>query len=490
MQRAINLFIFLFLASLLAACQSAEAERDYSADIEKIENGLLPSLIIDGEEPAPVSIVARMAEYQVPGVSIAFFENGAVRWTRTYGFLSGDSLQAVDENTRFQAASISKPVAATGLLTLVELGKLDLDADVNTYLQSWKVPENGFTREEKVTLRRLVTHNAGLTVHGFRGYAADEPVPATVPVLNGEAPANSDPILNDTFPGAIWRYSGGGYTVMQLVVEEVAGPSFPAFMQQTVLTPAGMTRSTYEQPLPPDRRDNTAVGHRGDGSRVDGDWHTYPEIAAAGLWTTPSDLARWAISIQKAYNGSEGEVLSPETARAMLTKHAGDWGLGPGLEGDADSLTFGHGGANEGYRCILLAFAKDGGQGAVVMTNSDRGAQLFTEIMRSISDVYGWNKYRPTVKKVIPLSAEEKAAYTGFFQANEELKVQLVLEGEHLKGMPQWDMSPITLLPEAEDRFFDRDDGTPLHFFRNADGKVAGFEVQDLRFERVEGDGG
>ncbi len=479
--------LLLGLALLFSACQPSQPsapEKDYTKDIERIESGLLPSLIIEGAEPTPQTIQERMAHYQVPGVSIAFFENGAIQWTRTYGYLSRDSLQAVDEATRFQAASISKPVAATGLLTLVEAGVLDLDADVNTYLQAWRVPENRFTEQEKVTLRRLVSHNAGLTVHGFRGYAADEAVPTTVQVLDGAEPANSDPIVADTLPGAIWRYSGGGYTVMQRVVEESTGQSFPAFLQNAVLTPLDMARSTYEQPLPEGKRDNIAIGHRGDGSKVAGDWHTYPEIAAAGLWTTPSDLARWALAVQAAYNGGEDQLLSPEMARAMLSRQAEDWGLGPALDGEADSLVFSHGGANEGYRCYLLAFARAGGPGAVVMTNNDTGGALFTEIMRSISDVYGWNKFRSTVKKVIDLPAEAKAAFTGAYAANDQLRIRFELEGDTLRGYPVWDMAPFAILPEGDDTFFDPQDGTTLAFFRNDEGAVAGFEAQGFRFER------
>lgn len=478
--------VSLFLLSLLTACQPGDLPKDYSSDIEKIENGLLPPIVIEGEETAPMNIEERMAHYRVPGLSIAFFENGAIQWTRTYGYLSADSLQSVDEDTRFQAASISKPVAATGMLTLVQDGVLELDTDVNSYLEGWKVAENKFTGEEKVTLRRLVTHNAGMTVHGFRGYAADEPVPTTVQVLNGEDPANSDPILPDTFPGAVWRYSGGGYTVMQHVIEERTGKPFPAFMKDAVLNPTGMLQSTYEQLSPIDDHPNIAIGHRGDGEKVAGNWHTYPEMAAASLWTTPSDLATWAITIQKAYNGNEEEVISPATARQMLTKHMGDRGLGPGLSGESDSLAFGHGGANEGYRCNLFAFAKEGGQGVTIMTNGDRGGSLYQEILRAMSKVYNWNRFAPTVKSVIPLTAEEKAAFEGLFRADDQLQVRIELEGSDLKGIPTWGQPEFLMLPEAENRFFDRSDGTTLEFFRSENGEVAGFEVQGYRFLKVE----
>lgn len=480
---------FIFILFLIAAgCQqpTSEAKKDYSEDIEKIERGLLPSILIEGEEVKPMTIQDRMAHYHVPGVSIAFFENGAIQWTLTYGYISKDSLQAVDENTRFQAASISKPVAGSGVLTLVEQGKLDLDADVNTYLREWKVPENGFTKSGKVTLRGLLTHNAGLTVHGFRGYAADEAVPTTVQVLNGEEPSNSDPILPDTMPGAIWRYSGGGYTVMQHLVEEMNGDAFAKFMQTTVLSPAGMENSTYAQPLPAELHDNTAIGHRGDGSPVKGNWHTYPEMAAAGLWTTPGDLARWAIAVQKAYNGAEDQFVSPETVRRMLSKHANDWGLGPALGGEADSLWFGHGGSNEGYKCQLFAFAKKGGQGVAIMTNGDLGARLNSEILRAFSNVYGWNRFTPEVKAIIPMTPEEKAQYTGLFKANEQLQIKLTLEENQIHALQLWNQHPTLLYPDSTDRFFDIEDGVNLHFFRDESGQIDGFEVQGYRFEKVE----
>ncbi len=483
-----KLTLFFLLLLLFTGCQQPESEagKNYSEDIEKIEQGLLPSILIEGEEVEPMTIQERMAHYKVPGVSIAFFENGNIQWTRTHGYLSNDSLQAVDENTRFQAASISKPVAGSGVLTLVEQENLDLDADVNTYLQEWKMPENGFTESEKVTLRGLLTHNAGLTVHGFRGYAADEAVPTTVQVLNGENPANSAPVLPDTFPGAIWRYSGGGYTGMQRLVEEMNGDAFPGFMQTAVLSPVGMKNSTYAQPLPASLHDNTANGHRGDGSPVEGKWHTYPEMAAAGLWTTPSDLARWALAVQKAYNGAEDRFISPETARRMLSKHANDWGLGPALGGEADSLWFSHGGSNEGYKCYLFAFAKTDGQGVAIMTNGDRGGNLYGEILRSVSKVCAWNQFEPEVKKVIPMNAKKKEEYTGLFKANEQWQIRLTLEGDELRAVQLWNQQPSVLYPDSTDRFFDIGDGTALRFFRKEGGEIEGFEVQGYRFEKEE----
>jgi CubicO group peptidase (beta-lactamase class C family) len=480
-----NLTVIFALLFLFSTCRDPQVMVDPSVSITAIENNLLPGLIVEGEDMPPMNIHERMAFYNVPGLSLAFFENGDIQWTRTYGYLSSDSLQAVNEETLFQAASISKPVAATGLLKMVQDGKLDLDTDVNAYLKEWKVPDNDFTREEKVTLRRLLAHNAGLNVHGFRGYAADEEAPGTTQILQGAEPANSDPIVPDTFPGALWRYSGGGYTVMQKVVEDFTGRSYPRVLAETVLAPMGMKRSAFQQPLPESMSDNAAIGHRGDGNKVKGDWHTYPEMAAAGLWTTPSDLARWAISIQKAYNGGTGEPLSPATTRTMLTRQKNDQGLGPGLSGEADSLAFSHGGANEGFRCYLFAFAKNGGQGVVIMTNGDRGSALSMEYLRSISRAYDWGRFEPMVKKTLPLSMEEKRQFAGAYRANEQLELRIYLEEDQIKAAQSWDQSDILLLPEAKDRLFDREDGTVLEFSRDENGEITKFLVQGYEFQKV-----
>jgi len=236
--------------------------------------------------------------------------------------------------TLFQAGSISKPVAAAGMLALVQQGKLSLDEDVNLKLKSWKVPENEFTREQKVTLRRLASHSAGLTVHGFPGYDIDEKVPTLVQIFNGEKPANTAAIRVDFVPGTDERYSGGGITIEQQLMIDVSGKAFPELMKETVLDKIGMSDSSYQQPLPPARAAITAGGAYGDGKAVHGKWHVYPEMAAAGLWTTPTDLAKFAIEIALAKQGKSHKVLSQTTVQEMLKPQSKDFGIGFGLSKD------------------------------------------------------------------------------------------------------------------------------------------------------------
>jgi len=225
----------------------------------------------------------------------------------------------VTPKTLFQAGSISKPVAAAGMLALVQEGKLSLDEDVNQKLKTWKVPENEFTKEQKVTLRRLASHSAGLTVHGFPGYDVDEKVPTLLQIFNGEKPANTAPIRVDFVPGSDERYSGGGVTIEQQLMMDASGKQFPALMKETVLDKIGMNDSSYQQPLPGARAALTAGGARQDGQPVHGKWHVYPEMAAAGLWTTPTDLAKFAIEIALSKQGKSNKVLTQKTTQEMLT---------------------------------------------------------------------------------------------------------------------------------------------------------------------------
>ncbi|HEY3458827.1 MAG TPA: serine hydrolase domain-containing protein [Bryobacteraceae bacterium] len=286
----------LFLI-LLCVLQSHAATSDH---IEAVENGLLPAVVIKGRPVRHASILERMKALNVRGVSIAVVNNYEIEWAKGYGFADLESKRPVEVTTLFQAGSISKPVAAVAAMKMVEKGIFALNQDINTFLKTWKLPDNEFTKDKKVTLREILSHSAGLTVHGFPGYAAGDPLPTLVQILNGEKPANTPPIRVDIVPGSIWRYSGGGYTIMQLAMTDVSGKAFPAIMRDTVLSKASMRSSTYENPLPARLSELAATGYRRDGTRVPGRYHTYPEMAAAGLWTTASDLARFGIEIQKS----------------------------------------------------------------------------------------------------------------------------------------------------------------------------------------------
>jgi len=334
-------------------------------------------------------VAAEMKEHHIREVSLAIIENGQISKAQGYGFTDKSRAIPVTTSTLFQAGSVSKPVAALGALRLVEDGRLSLDEDVNRRLKEWKVPENDFTKDEKVTLRRILSHSAGLTVHGFPGYAVGAPMPTLVEILDGAKPANTAAIRVDVVPGSTSRYSGGGYTVMQQMMIDVTGKPFPEFMQETVLTPLRMEASTYEQPLPKDRVAAAATGYYANGKQVEGKWHIYPEMAAAGLWTTASDLARFAIDIQQALAGKSNPVISQSMTRQMLTVQKGGSGLGLGLEGSGKTLRFSHGGRDEGFDAFMMAYAASG-QGVVIMINANDNSGAVNRMVEAVRREYHW----------------------------------------------------------------------------------------------------
>jgi len=380
-----TLQIIAALAALAPSVAGAQAAGTAADRIARIEKDIRPMPVVRGNA---TTIDARMNALKVPAVSIAVVDSGRIVWTKAYGVADVGSRQPATTATRFQAASMSKPVASTAALRLVEEGKLSLDTDVNAALRSWKVPPTSYTAQTPVTLRMLLTHTAGLTVHGFPGYAAGAAIPSVPQILDGTGPANTPAVRVDVAPGTIWRYSGGGMTVAQLLMTDVTGESFPALVRRLVLAPAGMTSSGYEQPLPDSVAHFGATAHRTAGTVLPGRWHAYPEMMAAGLWTTATDLARYIIEIQNAYAGNS-RVLSQTMAQAMLTPGLGNWGLGIQIAGVGDSARFTHGGSNAGFRGQFIGYVT-GGRGVVVLTNGDAGGALANEIIGAVGREYDW----------------------------------------------------------------------------------------------------
>ena len=361
--------------------------------IARVEAGLSQPVWVSSE-PAPVwSLAERMAFYNVPGVSIAVIRDGRISWAKGYGVLETGKSQPVNPQTIFQAGSISKPTAGVAALRMVEQGKLSLDVPINDALKSWKLPDNEFTKLAPVTLRGIMSHGAGLTVHGFPGYEAGVAVPTVPQVLDGTPPANTPMVRVDKKPGESFRYSGGGYTIMQLAMTDVSGESFPVLTDRLVLKPAGMTRSSYVNPLLMTNRTNAATAHHRDGTVVPGHSHTYPELAAAGLWSTPSDLLRLTQSVVASARGDKpgdgGALLGPAMTKQMLTTQIGTYGLGFDLAEPGDGQVFSHGGSDEGFESFLFSYT-DGHGGAAIMTNGQNGGRLAKEILVSLSNAYGW----------------------------------------------------------------------------------------------------
>ncbi len=480
------LLAWLLLVPLIGgACLAHRPDRILpdAARVARVEAGLLPPARVRGRSYPPARIEARMRALGVPAVSIAVIDSGRVVWARAYGLADVATRRPATPATLFQAASMSKPVAATAALQLVAEGRLALDEEANARLKSWKVPANEFTAQRPVTLRGLLTHTAGLTVHGFGGYTAGAAVPTVVQLLDGAAPANSAPVRVDTEPGKAYRYSGGGITVMQLLLSDVTGQSFSTLLRERVLGPAGMTESTFEQPLPASRMSVAATGYRRNGEPIAGNYHTYPEMAAAGLWTTPTDLARWVIAVQRSLAGARGGILTPAMATAMVTPAVGGWGLGVALGGAGDTLRFEHGGANAGFQGNLVGFAR-GGRGAVVMTNSDVGGALAREIIQAVATEYGWSGYAP--QEIVPTAVAPGAlrAYAGHYAlTGTPVRVTVAVRDGQLELTQSG--TTLELVPTGPDTFTPLTGGGTLRFARDTGGNVTALVAGATRLERV-----
>jgi len=466
-----------------AARRVTPPPRNDAARADRIEQSLLPATRVAGRDYAPSTIAQRMRELNVPAVSVAVIDSGQIVWARAYGMRDVESQEPATPRTMFQAASMSKPIASTMALLLVQDGTLSLDKPVNARLLGWTLAENAFTAARPVTLRHLLTHTGGVTVHGFAGYARGRPVPTTIQVLEGASPANSRPVRVDTTPGAIWRYSGGGMTVMQQLIGDVTGEEFAPLLRQRVLEPLQMTSSTFEQPLPDSRANDAATGYRPDGSAVPGRYHTYPEMAAAGLWTTPSDLARWIIDVQRSLRGEKGRLLAPAMAHAMVTRGLGGWGLGVSVEGARDSLRFSHGGANEGFRGQFVGYVTRG-SGVVVMTNSDAGMPLVREIAIAVAKEYGLPGITPRVIMPVALGDEDRTALLGSYRSRGGVTGEIVLANESLWLSRSGSAQRWELIPIANDRL-EAVDGPIVQIERDNQRRVRALVIGGDRFERT-----
>jgi CubicO group peptidase (beta-lactamase class C family) len=471
-----NIYFIIFAIIVMSSC-GTQKENQIAQEINSIENSLTKTILVQGDSIQKYNILDRMEFYNVPGVSIAVVEKGKIKWAKGYGYANTETGKKVDSNTLFQAGSISKPVAALAALKLFENGSLELDKDVNLYLKNWQVPENRFTETEKVTVEKLLTHTAGMTVHGFPGYLQTDSFPDIIDVLNGNG--NTEKIVVDTIPGSIWRYSGGGYTVMEKVVEDVSGLSLEEYMAKNILLPIGMKNSTYQQPVTEEFQSNISAAYDINGEIIDGLWNNYPEQAAAGLWTTPSDLALYVIEIQDILQGKKDGVLTKETVEMMLTKHKNGWGLGPSLQNEADSLIFGHGGKNAGFTNDMIAYAYQG-NGLIVMTNGDNGGKLISELKNAVSDYYNWPLSKPRTINVIELSETHLNQFAGKYALKEQgLILEVQVKGNTL-FIPDSPIGSLNLLSMTETRFIDTDNGTEIEFF--AGEKVNGFSVNNSLF--------
>lgn len=405
------------------------AQNPIEEKIQQVENGLnLPKTVAKEKGIQRNTIEEQLKTYQINGISVAVVNEGKIEWTKAYGLADASQGNLVNEQMLFQCASIGKIVTALAALHLVKTGKIDLDEDVNQKLKRWQIKENENTQQQKVTLRHLLSHSAGFTDdYGFLGYAPGSKIPNILQILNNEAPQATKVMQVNHTPGTQELYSGGGYLIIQVLIEDISGKPFPDFVQELIFNPLQMTHSTYSNEPDIQLNKPIAVGHKSNGKNLKKKkYHIYPEKAAAGFWTTAEDLAKLMIQIQKEFQGKSDLILNQKIAQALLSPQINHKGLGLNLRGVLHPQAFWHAGNNLGYTALFCGLLHEG-KGAIILTNSDGGERIVQEFMASVAYAYDWPVMQSKEYQSVPSELETKLL--GTYQATQgERKIEVIID--------------------------------------------------------------
>jgi CubicO group peptidase (beta-lactamase class C family) len=402
-----------FVLLLLHWLTSATAQRPYSRavneQIARVETGLSGGLVIDGKL---YTLSERMKHYNIAGLSVAVIDNYKIVWAKGYGYADKKEDRKVTTNTLFEPGSISKSLNAVGILQLAQQGKLDLYQDINQYLVNWKFPYDTVSHGKKITTAQLLSHTAGLGVHGFPGYQRDSAIAAVTDILDGRAPSNTEAVRSVTEPGKESRYSGGGILITQQMLTDLTKQRYEQYIYEHVLRPLGMTNSSYNQPPAVSQRKNLATGYKSNGNEVPGKYFVYPEKAAAGLWTTPTDICKYILEIQQTYQGKSSKVLNQEMVKLHVTPYKNDVAMGTFIQNRNGEKYFDHTASNEGFSGLFIGGLTNG-KGAAIFVNSDDASIAF-ELVNTIALVYNWAGFKkPEQITTVPVNDTITSKYIG-----------------------------------------------------------------------------
>lgn len=462
--------ILAFGSTSLTYGQVNSYSADVSREIEKVENSLM-NWVQTPDSLLRWNIEERMISHKVNGVSIAVIHNFKIDWAKGYGWADVHEKRKVTPHTLFQAASISKSISAIGILKLVDDKKIDIDNDINQYLSSWKFPYDSLTKNKKITVRNLLNHSAGLSVSGFPGYFFTDSIPTIIQILDGKLPAKTPAVKSEIEPGLRYQYSGGGICITQLIMTDFTNQPFEKYMQNSVLKPLGMNESFFIQPPPLEKKDFLATAYNRDGSEVLGKYCNYPELAAGGLWTTPTDLAKYIVETQLSLLGKSSKVLSPEMTNIRLTPFDGYSALGVYIRNKGKYFEFS--GGNYGFTSVYWADIKNG-NGVVVMTNS-ANVEIISEIINSVADTYHWDDfYKPEIKNIISVPDSILDSYVGDYLFGDK-KISIIKKNNKLFTVED---CPWELYFTSQCDFFISEFESNMRFQHDSDRKVTG--IMDL----------
>ncbi|HZY36115.1 MAG TPA: serine hydrolase domain-containing protein [Mucilaginibacter sp.] len=484
--------LFCSLLNLVAAGAFSQSTAE---KIKAVENNLGGWVKIT--DSAGWNIHNRMAYYHLNGLSIAVIDNYKIVWTRAYGWADTAEKRRVTTSTLFQPASVGKSIHAVATMKLVQDGKLDLNRDINDYLRSWKFPYDTASHGKKISTLELLSHMAGLSVHGFDGYKWGVPLPSVIQILNGQPPANNEAVRSVFEPGKRFEYSGGGYTISGLMDQDITGQPYAQYVAQTVFNPLRMKNSFFQSQLTEKEKSNLATGYRYDQQAIGCKYHIYPEEACgAALWSTPMDLAKFLIELQLSLNNKSNKILGAATINQMFTPQTKEGNaLGFFMEKKGDEAYFHHDGLNEGFVADYTA-SLQGGKGVVIMANTDLAAyiDITEEITNSVATVYNWKGfYTPAIKKEVKVADSVLKTYPGKYKFGEGSDQHVDI---YLKNGKLWFHDSSSPLPwlmhfvNDTDFFMNEIIFNTHSFTRDKNGKIDGFMIKandgEFKVKKVE----
>lgn len=461
-------------------------ESDAQTRKDKVQESILPLVVIDGETN-PASIEERMAKSTTPAFSVAVVQKGKLDWSAAWGHLQTGGAKA-DCGSLFQAGSIAKPVTLLAALRMQSAGLIDFDKGIDTYLSSYQLPVGKQTKNNPVTFRNLLTHTAGIVRGGYAGYAQNEPMPTDQKIARGEAPSNSRSVEVVNTPGASLAYSGGGYTLIEIALQDQLNKPFEQIMRKWILAPVDMKQADFTVPLPRTHYPHTAHGHQIGGAAITGGWNNYPEQAAAGLWATATDLAMFLLEIHKGYHG-KSDFFSQASIRELFSSPINNHAYGFRLMGEGDQVFITHYGGTVGYRAGITLNLQTG-DGAVFLANSNNGANLGEEFFSAVSRVYDWPVFRAQKVKRVEHSSADLDSLVGIYSfGQQDWQVSVVRERDSLKLVfPAGNRLPLSMVPIQGRAFeFIHETGVVANFIgENNNMKIQLFGQTGLRQVYVE----
>ena len=464
----ISLIILFFFILAATGCETAESLAQKR--IESVEKGLLEAVSIKGLKTKTKTLQEQIQYFRVPGVSIAVIDNYEIAWAKGYGNKQLGMVDPVSPETLFQAGTLTMALTAAGVLKAVDSGLIDLDGDIDAYLENWSIRTQSDAGAGRITPLSLLMHTAGISDQTFAGYPEGQELPDLTAILNGEKPA-STPLIWRRWPiGNEPRFSQAGYLILQKIIADTSGLDFVSFINTNILSPAEMGLSLIAAQLAEDIRFQAASGHLREGQPLEGKWKGHPELAVSGLWTTASDLARFALTLISDARGLTSTLLSPASARRMLTPQLYNQGIAFTVDDSGDNLNFHLRGSADGFRGFLVAYPATG-RGAVILTNSDNGQYLIEEILRALAAAYEWPHFKQQEKTLLRLDPSAYDQYVGRYEVNPDYILTITHEDYYLIIQPTG-QAPTRFYVENPTLFFSTSPYIQIQFFKDAAGNV------------------